>query len=175
VILRGERVALRTVTEGEVHRLVAILQEPAVAARWGHPGGDLETDIRRDFLGLDTAFTIELDGEVVGAVGATEEPTPQYRHAGIDTFLTAERHNQGLGTDAVRAMARYLIHERGHHRLTIDPAADNATAIRCYEKVGFRPVGVMRRYEQGPEGTWHDGVLMELLAEDLDGEAAPHP
>jgi aminoglycoside 6'-N-acetyltransferase len=64
-------------------------------------------------------------------------------------------------------MARYLIEQRGHHRLTIDPAADNAAAIRCYEKVGFRPVGVMRRYEQGPDGTWHDGLLMELLAEDL--------
>ena len=34
-------------------------------------------------------------------------------------------------------------------------------------KVGFRPVGVMRRYERGPDGEWHDGLLMELLAEDL--------
>ena len=56
---------------------------------------------------------------------------------------------------------------REHHRLTIDPAADNAAAIRCYKKVGFRPVGVMRRYEQGAEGTWHDGLLMDLLAEEL--------
>jgi L-amino acid N-acyltransferase YncA len=64
-------------------------------------------------------------------------------------------------------VARYLIEEREHHRLTIDPAADNAAAIRCYEKVGFRSGGVMRRYEQGPDGTWHDGLLMELLAEDL--------
>ena len=48
-------------------------------------------------------------------------------------------------------LARYLIQERGHHRLTIDPAADNAPAIRAYEKVGFRPVGVLRSYEQGPD------------------------
>ncbi len=167
MILRGERVALRTVTEGDVDRLVAILREPEVDMRWGHPDGDLETNVRRDFLGLDTAFAIDVDGELIGAIGATEEPTPQYRNAGIDIFLTTERHNRGLGTDAVRTMARYLIEERGHHRLTIDPAADHAAAIRCYEKVGFRSVGVMRRYEQGPDGTWHDGLLMELLAEDL--------
>jgi aminoglycoside 6'-N-acetyltransferase len=167
MILRGERLALRTVTEGDVRGLVAILQEPEVAARWGHPDVDWETDVRRDFLGLDTAFAIDVDGEVVGAIGATEEPTPWYQSAGMDIFLTTDRHNQGLGTDAVRTMARYLIEQRGHHRLTIDPAADNAAAIRCYEKVGFRPVGVMRRYEQGPDGTWHDGLLMELLAEDL--------
>ena len=49
----------------------------------------------------------------------------------------------------------------------IDPAADNVAAIRSYEKVGFRPVGVMRRYERGPDGQWHDGLLMDLLAEDL--------
>ena len=168
MILRGEHVVLRTVSEKDVGRLVSILREPAVAARWGRPGGgDLETDVRGDFLGLDTAFAIDVEGEVIGAIGATEEPTPQYRSAGIDLFLTTERHNQGIGTHAVRTMARYLIEERGHHRLTIDPAADNAAAIRCYEKVGFRPVGVMRRYEQGPDGTWHDGLLMELLAEDL--------
>jgi aminoglycoside 6'-N-acetyltransferase len=47
----------------------------------------------------------------------------------------------------------------------IDPATANAAAIRAYEKVGFRRVGVMRRYEREVEGEgWHDGLLMELLA-----------
>jgi aminoglycoside 6'-N-acetyltransferase len=49
----------------------------------------------------------------------------------------------------------------------IDPAADNAAAIRAYEKVGFRPVGVMRQYERLPGGEWHDGLLMDLLADEL--------
>ena len=48
----------------------------------------------------------------------------------------------------------------------IDPAADNAAAIACYRKVGFRDVGVMRRYEKGPDGIWHDGLLMELVVDD---------
>ena len=44
----------------------------------------------------------------------------------------------------------------------IDPAADNLPAIRCYQAVGFRPVGVMRRYEPDAEGGgWHDCPLME--------------
>jgi aminoglycoside 6'-N-acetyltransferase len=51
----------------------------------------------------------------------------------------------------------------------IDPAADNAAAIRCYSKVEFRPVGIMRRYERSSDGTWHDGLLMDLLAEELIG------
>ena len=95
-----------------------------------------------------------------------------YRHASIDIFLTTSRHGEGLGSEAVRVLARYLIEEREHRRLTIDPAADNAAAIRAYEKVGFRRVGVMRSYERGPDGTWHDGLLMEMLAEELTDEEA---
>jgi aminoglycoside 6'-N-acetyltransferase len=51
--------------------------------------------------------------------------------------------------------------------LVIDPAADNTAAIACYRKVGFRSVGVMRKYELSADGTWHDGLLMELLADEL--------
>jgi aminoglycoside 6'-N-acetyltransferase len=50
----------------------------------------------------------------------------------------------------------------------IDPAADNVAAIRTYEKAGFKPVGVMRRYERLPGGEWHDGLLMDLLADELE-------
>jgi hypothetical protein len=44
-------------------------------------------------------------------------------------------------------------------------AAPAPGAIRCYEKAGFKSVGVMRRYERdmGSDG-WHDALLMELLA-----------
>jgi aminoglycoside 6'-N-acetyltransferase len=67
----------------------------------------------------------------------------------------------------VRTLARQLFDEVGHHRLIIDPAAANERAIRCYERVGFRPVGVMRDYERGPDGSWHDGLVMDLLAGEL--------
>ena len=78
-------------------------------------------------------------------------------------------HGQGLGRDAVRTLCRHLVDARGHHRFVIDPAADNEAAIRCYRAVGFRPVGVLRRYERDLDGNgWHDGLLMDLLAEELE-------
>jgi aminoglycoside 6'-N-acetyltransferase len=112
-------------------------------------------------------FAIELDGDVIGSIQYAEETDPGYRHAGIDLFLDRAHQGRGLGPDAIRTLARHLIEARGHHRLTIDPAAANDRAIRAYERVGFRPVGVMRRYERGPDGTWHDGLLMDLLAGEL--------
>jgi aminoglycoside 6'-N-acetyltransferase len=33
--------------------------------------------------------------------------------------------------------------------------------------VGFRRVGVMREYERGTDGRYHDGLLMGLLRHEL--------
>jgi aminoglycoside 6'-N-acetyltransferase len=170
VILHGPRVILRAGSLDDAERLTSIRSEPEIARRWGI----LEDGEIEEFVANEKTFVIEVDGEVIGAMQYDEVEDPMYRSAGIDLYLTTPRHGQGLGREAVRILARHLIEERGHHRLTIDPAADNAPAIRAYEKVGFRPVGVMRSYERGPDGTFHDGVLMELLAGELleDGDEA---
>jgi aminoglycoside 6'-N-acetyltransferase len=161
--LAGPRLVLRSASASDARPLTAIRGEPEVERRWGV----LEDGEMDEFVADEHTFVIEADGEVIGAVQYGEVEDPMYRSASIDLYLTTARHGQGLGSEAVRILARHLIEERGHHRLTIDPAADNAAAIRAYEKVGFRAVGVMRSYEQGPDGTFHDGLLMELLADEL--------
>ncbi len=163
MVLRGPRVTLRRADLDDAERLTSIRREPEIERRWGI----LEEGEMEEFVGDDKTFVVDVDGEVVGAVQYGEVEDPMYRSASIDLYLTTPRHGQGFGSEAVRVLARYLIEELGHHRLTIDPAADNAPAIRAYEKVGFRRVGVMRSYEQGPDGTFHDGLLMEMLADEL--------
>lgn len=164
--LTGRRVTLRNSSLEDMAQVASIRHEPEVETRWGVlEGGELE-----EFLQDEKTFVIENDGVVIGAIQYEEEEDPMYHRAGIDIFVTTARHGQGFGSEAVRVLARYLIEERGHHRLTIDPAADNMAAVRAYEKVGFRPVGVMRSYERGPDGTWHDGLLLELLAHELIDE-----
>jgi aminoglycoside 6'-N-acetyltransferase len=158
-VIHGERVTLRPFGPDDRPRLLEILREPEVA-RWWRADPGLDDD--------DTAtFVIEVDGEVAGGIQYWEEDEPDYRHAGIDVFLAAAFQDRGLGSDAVRALARHLFEVRGHHRITIDPAAANTRAIRAYERVGFKPVGVMRQYERGPDGTFHDGLLMDMLRGEL--------
>ena len=94
-------------------------------------------------------LAVEVDGCVVGAIQWSEESDPMYRHAGIDLFVDPAVHGRGIGTTAVRLLCTHLVDDVGHHRLVIDPAVDNAPAIRCYAKVGFRPVGVMRALRAG--------------------------
>ncbi len=162
--LRGASVALRPATDDDIPELVRIRTTPEVFARW-RGGSDMAATVAEEIGdGEEIMFVIEHDARVVGAIQYGQEVEPDYRHASIDIYLDPGVHGQGLGTDAVRTLARHLITDHGHHRLVIDPAADNAAAIACYAKVGFRPVGIMRRYERGSDGSWHDGLLMDLLA-----------
>jgi len=112
-------------------------------------------------------FTIMLDGAVVGGVQYSEETDPDYFSAAVDIFVAAAVHGRGVGSDAMRTLIAWLIDARGHHRLTVDPAAVNARAIHVYEKLGFRRVGVLRQYERVADGSRRDALLMELLAAEF--------
>jgi aminoglycoside 6'-N-acetyltransferase len=165
--IHGQRVTLRPVVPADAAGLTAILATPEVARWW--PAYD-RARVDAEYLVAEDdviVWAILIEDRLVGLIQASEENEPEFRHASIDLFLDPGVQGQGLGPDAIRAVARHLIEDRGHHRFTIDPAADNGHAIRAYEKVGFRPVGRLRRYQRFPDGSWRDGLLMELLAEEL--------
>lgn len=158
------QMTLRPLTAEDEPELLRIHRTPEVARWWGPP--------YKGFPWTDepeaTRMTIEIDGAVAGLIQYSEEHEPRYRHAMIDLFLDPALHGRGWGTEAVRRLVRHLIKEHGHHRVTIDPSVENTAAIRAYEKAGFRTVGVMRRYERDPQsGRWRDGLLMDLLSEEL--------
>ncbi len=164
--LSGTFVTLRPANTQDIPTLAAIRAKPEVYERWG--GEDLFAEIADDLVaeGLQL-LVIEHHGTVIGMIQWSAQEDPKYRHANMDLFLEPAVHARGMGADAVRTLSCYLVDELGYHRVVIDPAADNVAAIKCYTKVGFKPVGVMRRYERGNDGSWHDGLLMELLAEDV--------
>lgn len=165
VELHGDLVVLVPVADEHVDALKRIRRTREVRTRWG----DVDVESGWPFDDPETiVYAVLLDGTIRGLVQYGEETTPSYRHASIDIFLDPAIHGRGIGRDAVRTLARHLIRDRGHHRLVIDPAADNEAAIRAYGAVGFRAVGVMREYERDADGAgWHDGLLMDLLADEL--------
>jgi aminoglycoside 6'-N-acetyltransferase len=165
--LEGASVRLRPATRADIPGLATIRRTPQVYARWGG-GNDLNAAVEHDLDDSDSVrYVIEYEDRLVGWIQWQAEEDPEYRHASIDIYVDPAVHGRGVGTDAVRTLARHLFVDHRHHRVVIDPAADNAAAIRSYSKVGFRPVGIMRQYERGPDGSWHDNLLMDLLAEDL--------
>ena len=163
MILRGERVLLRPMERSDAPVIARIAAEPAVARWWGELS---QHELASKAAGDDVvALVVEASGAAIGMIQYFEEPDPVYRHASIDLFLSALQHGRGLGREAVAVVVDHLFHVLGHHRVTVDPAAANLQAISCYSAVGFTPVGVMRRYERGPDGGFHDGLLMELVRE----------
>jgi aminoglycoside 6'-N-acetyltransferase len=171
LIIQGPRVVLRQVVPTDLPSLLKILREPSVARVWSAPNDEAD---RKLLLGADpdgseaiTTFAITISDRVIGWIAGWEKLEPEYRHAGVDLFVSGAQQGIGLGPEAIRLVCDWLFRVRGHHRITIDPAASNLRAIAAYEKVGFQRVGVLRRYELGADGTYHDGLLLDLVPEDL--------
>jgi aminoglycoside 6'-N-acetyltransferase len=160
--LTGELVRLTPLAPGDAPALRAIRADPAIAQWWD----ELEPGFPLDDEPEATRLTIHHEGEIAGMVQFGEEDEPKYRHASIDIFVAPAHQGRGVGTEAIELVVAHLLGERGHHRITIDPAAHNAAAVACYSKAGFRPVGLMRMAERDSDGRgWHDALMMELVVE----------
>ena len=151
-VLHGERLTLRPLSEEHLDALVERCWGSERAALVGH-GRRPGRRCARTCATTATRSRSRSTASVAGWLGVVEENEPDYRHAALDIGLGPEHQGRGLGSEALRRVIRWLIGERGHHRFTIDPAVANERAIRAYAAVGFRPVGVLRRYERGPDGT----------------------
>jgi aminoglycoside 6'-N-acetyltransferase len=166
VTFHTERTTIRPFAEDDIAPTLAMLAEPEVSRWWGVYDS---ARVHREFMESKDAvsFAIEVDAAFAGVVQYWVEAEPEYRHAGLDITLATAYHDAGLGPEVLRSLATYLFEELDFHRLVIDPAADNARAIRAYEKIGYRPVGIMRQYEQLPDGSWRDALLMDMLKGEL--------
>jgi len=139
--------------------LEAIAAEPEVRRWW--PDGRFV---------VESGWTVLVDGRVSGWLEHHEGEGPWFPSVAFDIFLTSSLHGGGYGRRALgQAVAHFAA--RGHHRFTVDPNAANERAIRSYESLGFRRVGVMRAYERNPAGGWDDALLMELVTLPEDRRA----
>jgi aminoglycoside 6'-N-acetyltransferase len=158
--LRSDRLVLEPVRPEHAERLRLLRATPEVGRWWNPPAAGWPLNDEADLHML----TVVVDGVAAGYIQFWEEPDPDARHADVDIFLGPDIQGRGLGTEAMRTIVSYLIDDRGHHRVTLGTSVDNARAIRCYEKVGFRRVGVMRKAARSHlTGEWEDELLMEYV------------
>ena len=153
--------------------MVQWLNEPHVSEFYGKPL-DLDEVIEKYLPRINedgkiVPCIIEYDGSSLGYLQfyqLTETQkleltlSPNIPTCGLDLFIgTPHCLNQGIGTMSVMAMLEYLM-EIGIRRVVLDPLVDNARAIRCYEKCGFRKQRILSHH-QLYDGVYLDSWLME--------------
>jgi RimJ/RimL family protein N-acetyltransferase len=78
---------------------------------------------------------------------------------------SAELHNQGIGSAAIRLLQRFVFEELNLNRLQLEVHDFNTRAIRCYTKCGFREEGRLRN-KHFSRGKYSDIVCMAVLQEE---------
>ena len=112
-------------------------------------------------------FAIERlsDNVYVGGCGINELAWIS-RVATVGIFIGQPYWNSGYGTDALRTLVRFCFEQMNLQKVELHVHADNARAIRCYEKVGFVQEGRLRRHVF-VEGDYIDQVSMGILREEF--------
>ena len=152
--LTGARSTVRPATDDDVDLLVAWRADPEVSRYWDDEVPTRE-EVVEDLARPDVdPYIVEADGEPVGYLQAWFAP----EEAGLDLFLIPSARGRGIGPDASRTLATWLVERGSVGRLISDPYLWNERAIRAWTRAGFRPVG-----EREPDADRRDPWLLMLF------------
>jgi aminoglycoside 6'-N-acetyltransferase len=118
---------------------------------------------------LSLCFIIEIDGKPIGFMYNTPEKIDNGKFTGkieLDILIGDQTDwNKGYGTIALKKMINICFNQQHAERIYLTPRINNNRAIHVYEKVGFKPEGVLRRFEKF-EGNWIDCVMMSIIKQE---------
>jgi len=163
--LVGDKVRLRTIEPADVPTLQRwINTSPALA--WIMPRLPYSQATEQEFAARASvdanrpSFIVQThQGDDIGVVGIIVHGT----RAELGIAIHEERYwNSGYGADAVAVMVDGAFRVYPLARIELRVYADNARAIRSYEKAGFKREGILRSYEWG-HGRHRDVVMMSVL------------
>lgn len=161
--LVGPLVTLRAATAHDLDPLVNILAEPEVAKWWvGYDRGR----VQREFVEDQSTRVIEIAGRCAGAMYVLRGEDPEYPTTIMHLFLSTSARGQRAGEEAL-ALAIREEFANGVSRITLDPNEHNTGAIRSYERLGFRRIGVLRDYQLRPNGALEGALFMDLTRSDF--------
>jgi len=177
-MLQGERVQLRALERGDLPTIVRWFNDPAVRRRLARVEPMSLAEEERWFDALLRATTevvfgiVDDNGVFVGTCGLHRIDW-RNRHAALGIVIgDAADQGRGLGTDAVRTLLRHAFANLGLHRVELEVLADNAPAIRCYERLAFVREGV-RKDARFLDGAFVDLILMRMLSSEWSTAVTP--
>ena len=179
-LLRGERVWLRPLEPRDMAAYVAGINDTDVGAfagyRWPITVEDATGWIEREHEkphgtgGFFFAVCELGDDRFIGTTWF-KEINRLDGNAELAIYMDHEHIGAGWGTDAQRTLLAFGFGTLGLERVWLTVNADNARAIRSYEKVGFVREGLMRRsFRVG--GKLTDTLIMAILRDEWEARSA---
>jgi RimJ/RimL family protein N-acetyltransferase len=172
----GDRVRLRAIERADLDTLYLWWNDPdlwtLIGAKKRLTSQDellnwYEGELDKHDVALGRTLAIDDDeGHLVGTVWYGSYDAGD-RQTTVGLYLGSEAsRGQGLGTDALGTLIRYLFEELGLHKTRLFVEVDNAAAIAAYRKLGFVDEGRFREH-RFYAGRWHDFLAMGLLAREF--------
>ena len=155
------RLVLRRAVWGDLAAVPGIMSDPRAMRYWSRPEHETVEETREWLRYMveppedSVDFLIERDGVVIGKAGAWRLPE-------VGFLLHPDHWGQGLATEAMRAVVRYLEGEFADlPELTAEVDPRNLASLRVLEKLGFRETHRAERTLQWRD-EWCDSIYLAL-------------
>ncbi len=117
--------------------------------------------ISRDHMAGSVIFVADVEGMIVGNIDFTPNNRKRLAHSGnIGMGIMANWRNIGLGSAMLDTLIKWAKKNRSIEKLCLQVYADNAAAIRLYEKFDFREDGRQKQFIKLGKNKYEDNVLM---------------
>jgi RimJ/RimL family protein N-acetyltransferase len=90
-------------------------------------------------------FAIEMDGKIIGNIGAFFKDDVYRKNTEIGYYLAEEYWGNGIMTKAIRTIVKYLFDSFDIIRIYAEPFARNTGSRKSLEKAGFRLEAVLKK------------------------------
>lgn len=110
-------------------------------------------------------ITAKKGGRPIGLIGVREL---NERNGSGHLSIMIERRNwdKGFGTEAITGLLKFLFIQMNMHRIWLRVAEDNARALSCYKRCGFKVEGKLRE-DHFTRGDWRSSLIMSILADEV--------
>lgn len=90
------------------------------------------------------AFAITADGKMVGSIGVFRNTNIHRQTAELGYYVAENYWGNGIASEAVRQICRYVFDQSDIIRIFAEPFAYNKASCRVLEKAGFHYEGTLR-------------------------------
>lgn len=94
------------------------------------------------------------------------------RHAELAIVIAPDSAGKGYGTEAIGLLLDFAFRQMNLNRVYLKVHADNARAVRCYEKCGFQLEGRLREMTYR-DGRYGDVLEMGILRREFEALMKP--